>query len=158
MKYQKEFPDFPAADMPDLMPQGFADTSWHNDSCPSFTSEDLGLRIWIDYSDRELCEHAGGSRFALEPSDNEDDITEQVISDNWAVILEAIEEERAEIGACLDQLAKADGAILQWQLDNKKFAVLQKRGLIRMEGDLLIHPKARVVAAIARSSQPVARK
>jgi hypothetical protein len=55
--YRKEFPDFPAIDMP-AIPEGFADSSWHNDSCPSLISEALGLRIWIDYVQVELREHA----------------------------------------------------------------------------------------------------
>ena len=34
IKLSKEFPDFPVADYPTL-PEGFADSSWHNDACPS---------------------------------------------------------------------------------------------------------------------------
>ncbi|SIO50051.1 hypothetical protein SAMN05443247_06618 [Bradyrhizobium erythrophlei] len=146
--HQQEFPDFPAADMP-AIPQGFEDNSWHNDSCPNFTSAELGLRIWIDFADPEQREISEGCRFTLEPSDNEDTITEPISTDDWAVILEAIEEERAEIGACLAQLEKAEGAILHWQLDDKKFEVMLKRGLIRMEGDLFVHPKARKVSELA---------
>nr|WP_166294334.1 hypothetical protein [Bradyrhizobium sp. 2S1]MCK7670896.1 hypothetical protein [Bradyrhizobium sp. 2S1] len=73
------------------MPQGFEDSSWHNDSCPNFTSAELGLRIWIDYFDpakREIS--AGGSRFTLEPADNLDDITDPICTDDWAVILAAV--------------------------------------------------------------------
>jgi hypothetical protein len=148
MKYPTEFPDFPATDMP-ATPQGFADNSWHNDSCPNFTSEELGLRIWIDYADKEQREVPEASRFVLEPSDNADNITDPIVTDDWAVILEAVEEERAEIAACLAELEKADGAILHWKLDDKKFAVMHKRGLIRMEYDCFIHPKAHKVSALA---------
>jgi hypothetical protein len=154
-KYQTEFSDFPAADMP-AIPQGFGDNSWHNDSCPCFISEELGLRIWVDYADKQQREIPDGARFALEPSDNEDNITEPVVSDDWSVILAAVEEERAEITACLAQLEKADGAILHWQLDDKKFAVMLKRGLIRMEGDLLVHPNARKVTELAFTMTPAA--
>ncbi|BBZ93049.1 hypothetical protein BRDID11004_60530 [Bradyrhizobium diazoefficiens] len=146
--YRKEFPDFPAADMPAL-PQGFEDNSWHNDSCPNFTSAELGLRIWIDYADKAQREHPDASRFVLEPAENEDTITDPIITDDWAVILAAVEEERAEIGACLDQLAKAEGAILHWQIDNKSFEVMRKRGLISMQGDMYVHPKARKVSELA---------
>ncbi|WP_029082602.1 hypothetical protein [Bradyrhizobium sp. th.b2] len=69
------------------------------------------------------------------------------------MILAAVEEERAEITACLAELEKAEGAALHWQLDNKKFAVLEKRGLIKSEGDLLIHPKARKVSELAFTMQ-----
>lgn len=48
--YQTEFPDFPAADMP-AIPATFVDTSWHNDMCPSFTSDEIGLLLWVDYLD-----------------------------------------------------------------------------------------------------------
>lgn len=150
--YRKEFPDFPPADMP-AMPQGFEDNSWHNDSCPNFISEELGLRIWIDYTEKEKREHDGGTRFALEPSDNEDDITDPIISDDWQVILDAVEEERADIAACMAELEKAEGAILHWQLDShsytRKFKVLEKRGLIGSDGDLYVHPKARKVSEVA---------
>ncbi|TYL70957.1 hypothetical protein [Bradyrhizobium cytisi] len=146
-KYRTEFPDFPAADMP-TMPRGFEDSSWHNDSCPSFTSEELGLRIWIDYADPAQREHDGGSRFMLEPSESEDTITETLLTDDFAMIQIAVESERQQIAECLAELEKADGAALGWQLDNKKFAVLLKRGLIRSEGDLFIHPKARKVSEL----------
>jgi hypothetical protein len=147
--FPTEFKDFPAADMP-AIPQGFEDTSWHNDRCPSLTSEELGLRIWIDYLDaqRRECRDLG-NRFVLMPSDNEDSITDTVCTHDWAVILEAIEEERAEIAGCLAELEKAEGAALHWQLDNKKFEVMWKRNLIRMEGDLYVHPKARKVSELA---------
>jgi hypothetical protein len=148
MKYCTEFPDFHASDMP-AIPRGFEDNSWHNDSCPNFISEELGLRIWIDFADKHQREIAEGSRFVLEPADNEDNITDPICTDDWAVILEAVEEERAEIAGCLAQLEQADGAILHWQLKDKKFAVMLKRGLIRMEGDLLVHPKARKVSELA---------
>lgn len=147
--YRIEFPDFPAIDMP-AIPEGFADSSWHNDSCPSLISEELGLRIWIDYVQVELREHADdGYRFVLMPDNNDDDITEHVCTDDWAAILAAIEDERSMLAYCLEKLEKAEGAILQWQLDDKHFDVLLKRGLIRQEGDLLIHPKARKVSDLA---------
>ena len=56
--FQTEFPDYPAADMPALPALGnFVDTSWHNDICPSITSDELGLQIWIDYPDPAQREH-----------------------------------------------------------------------------------------------------
>jgi hypothetical protein len=147
-KYLTAFPDFPPADMP-AIPQGFEDSSWHNDSCPSFTSEELGLRIWIDFADPEQRDITEGSRFALEPSESLDNITDPICTDDWQAILDAVEEERAEVAACLERLENAEGAALQWQLDDPKFAVLLKRGIIRSEGDLFIHPKARKVSELA---------
>lgn len=151
--YQQEFPDFAAADLP-AIPQGFEDSSWHNDACPSFISAELGLRIWINYADKEKREQQGDSRFGLQVENTDDDITDPVNSDDWAVILEAVEEERAEITACLAELAKAGGAALNWQLDNRKFEVMLKRGLIGDDGDLYVHPKARKVSEVAYRMEP----
>ncbi|RXG91626.1 hypothetical protein [Bradyrhizobium zhanjiangense] len=148
--YRTEFPDFPAADMP-AIPEGFADASWRNDACPSFLSEALGMRIWIDYADPQQRDHSDGCRFSLVPDSMDDDITDGIATDDWAAVLAAIEEERAQVADVLDQLEKADGAVLQWQLDhNRRFAdAMLKRGLIRSEGDLIIHPKARKVTDLA---------
>lgn len=47
-----------------LLANGFEDTTWHNDICPSFHNDAKGLRLWInelDLSDRE----GDGPRFAL---------------------------------------------------------------------------------------------
>lgn len=63
MTYAYEFPDMPAADMPDL-PAGWFDTSWHNDACPSYTSPD-GVVIWIDYADPDRREFDGHGRFSI---------------------------------------------------------------------------------------------
>lgn len=63
--WASEFEDFPAEDMPPI-PQGWTDTSWHNDAAPSFTAHTFAdesyLRVWVDYADpkqREL----SGTRF-----------------------------------------------------------------------------------------------
>lgn len=45
-----EFPDYPAADLPP-MPAGFRLEAWHNETCPQYTSESLGLTIWLDFAD-----------------------------------------------------------------------------------------------------------
>lgn len=63
MSYQTEFPDFKPADMP-AIPAGFADSSWHNDACPRFENEQLGLTLWVDYLDPAERETAG-RRFLL---------------------------------------------------------------------------------------------
>jgi hypothetical protein len=91
-QWQREFPDFPAADMPDVSPS-FEDKSWHNDACPSFYAEDLGLTLWIDYADREKREMPRYSyRFTLLRQDDpeEDSGREIIATDNWDEILTAI--------------------------------------------------------------------
>jgi len=61
MNYRSEFPRFPvSAYASELLTLGFVDQSNHNDSCPSFTSPDNKIRVWIDYPnacDREHKEH-----------------------------------------------------------------------------------------------------
>jgi hypothetical protein len=64
MTYQTEFPDFPEATMPAMF-SGFEDTSWHNDACPSFEHDGLGLRLHVDYADKAMSEIPNGSRFGL---------------------------------------------------------------------------------------------
>ena len=77
--FRTEFPDYPVEDMPTL-PQGWVDQSWHNDACPSFISEALGLTLWIDYrkvEDREMI----GSRFLVcAVGDNSEAL---LASDDW---------------------------------------------------------------------------
>jgi hypothetical protein len=94
MTFATEFPDFPGSDMPP-MPQGFDDTSWHNDACPSYRSEALGLVVFIDYVDhakREMPEY--GVRFILLADD--DSCHEIAASDEWSEITAAIDNCRKE--------------------------------------------------------------
>ena len=44
----KEFPDFPIACAPEL-PDGWEDTSWHHDECPSYSA--YGLQVFISSDD-----------------------------------------------------------------------------------------------------------
>lgn len=82
--FATEFPDFPVADMP-AIPGGFIDTSWHNDVCPSFTSDVLGLTIWVDYADVTRREHQGWLRFRVTPQDHGVDVSgEDLETDDWA--------------------------------------------------------------------------
>lgn len=65
MSYRTEFPSFP--EMPEaaaLLAQGWTDTSWHNDACPSFKSFDGMLLIWIEHPDES--KRDGGDRFVVE--------------------------------------------------------------------------------------------
>jgi hypothetical protein len=106
MTYRDEFPDFPEAEMP-AAPEGFEDTSWHNDAMPSFEHAGLGLRLHVDYADKAMSESGMGARFGLYqlapwesegesgwdwPSSLGDDSTEPLIieTDDWAAVLAAI--------------------------------------------------------------------
>ncbi len=50
---------------------GWEDTSWHNDSCPTFVHEELGLRLWVDAEKDADREWNGMSRFAVSETDEE---------------------------------------------------------------------------------------
>lgn len=55
MSYQTIFPDFDdAASCERLLALGFADTSWGNDTCPSFERD--GVAIYVDYANASLSE------------------------------------------------------------------------------------------------------
>ena len=64
MTNHSEFPDYALSDLP-AMPEGFADSSWHNDTCPSFIDEAHRLRIFIDYVDKAKRELPDGMRFTV---------------------------------------------------------------------------------------------
>lgn len=46
MSVEKEFPQFDEA-LPVI--EGFVDTSYHHDVCPSLSNEGLGLQLMVDY-------------------------------------------------------------------------------------------------------------
>lgn len=96
MTYRTEFPDFPETDWPE-MPEGFEDTSWHNDVCPNITCEALNLAVYIDYLDpakRECGEN--GKRFIVYRIDGDTTITDDAVdTDNWSEVLDFIARERA---------------------------------------------------------------
>jgi hypothetical protein len=89
--WQREFPDFPPADMP-AVPAGFEDTSWHNNVCPSFYDDELGLLIWVDYADlakREMPRYS--ARFTIMRQADPDDNPREILgTDDWNEILTAI--------------------------------------------------------------------
>lgn len=60
--FTTEFPDYPAEDMPAL-PDGWVDTSWHNDACPSFTKG--RVKMHIDYLSRIMRDTPGFPRFTV---------------------------------------------------------------------------------------------
>lgn len=65
-RYQREFPSFGALDV--ILPDGFTDESWHNDTMPSFVRKlwnGYFLRLWIDYRDHAKREIKGKPRFSL---------------------------------------------------------------------------------------------
>lgn len=87
--FDREFPDFPAADMP-AIPEGFVDVSWKNDSCPSFLNVDAGLVLFVDYLDPELREEPTCPRFSLGVWDDGSTGWTLAATDDWAEILAAL--------------------------------------------------------------------
>lgn len=71
-----EFPDYPANAMPAL-PDGWYDSSWHNDTCPSYTRGDERATILIDYPDAADREFSCQARFVVMV----DDVTSE--TDDW---------------------------------------------------------------------------
>ena len=67
--YEKEFPHFAGVEMPTF--EGFEDTSWHNDVCPSFEKylkQEFSLRVWVDHPDVKQREEGSTltTRYALD--------------------------------------------------------------------------------------------
>lgn len=54
MSVQTEFPNFDG-DLPVI--DGFEDTSYRHDICPSLTNKELGLQLFVDYADPDLSEY-----------------------------------------------------------------------------------------------------
>lgn len=96
--WRDEFPTYPRNEMPEL-PSGaenwdFVDTSWRNNACPSFTSDKLGLHLWIDFPNPDDREHKGVARFILERQDRGIETGESVVeTENWDDVIAAIRAE-----------------------------------------------------------------
>ena len=87
MTYREEFPDFVPEDMP-AIPAGFEDTSWHNDVCPSFTSDACGLTIWVDYPKSQDREFEESVRFSVAPQKDGIEVSgESLATDDWDEVL-----------------------------------------------------------------------
>ena len=81
--------------MPEI-PAGFADTSLHDDVCPSFYDDELGLVIWIDRAERSERE-MGGARFTISRQDDPEDTPREILAtEDWSEILTAIKIRAAE--------------------------------------------------------------
>jgi hypothetical protein len=99
MNYKTAFPRFDDT-LPTL--EGFYDSSWHNDACPSIT-KDLGndryLKIYIDYKDKERSDFRDMEdehyfRFAVYLEKPEEDCNAEFLlqSKDWAEIEKFIKE------------------------------------------------------------------
>lgn len=94
--YRTEFPDFDPATMP-AIPDGWVDTSWHNEPCPTFAPLGLNergepiLQVMVDYADRDQREFPLTARFSLCVWAQED-FHLILETDDWFEIPAAVEE------------------------------------------------------------------
>ncbi len=91
--YKREFPGFPT--ITEAIPEGFKDSSWHNNTCPSFSHEypDGGaLHIHLDWPNpdqRDAGPHFPRYSLWLQHHDGYD-VGEAVVSNDWQEIITAI--------------------------------------------------------------------
>jgi hypothetical protein len=93
--WKRTHPEFEGIDFP--LPEGFKDTSWQHDTCPSFQNKELGVQLFVDYANPEMREVKGFKRFTLvEYEDGEATDSEALAhTDDFAEVLTAIDERRA---------------------------------------------------------------
>lgn len=64
---RREFPDYANELFPAAIPEGFTDSSWRNDTCPSVSAEfgESRLRIWFEMEAPESREYEGAARYTV---------------------------------------------------------------------------------------------
>lgn len=97
--YLYAFPDFGELDI--QAPAGFNDTSYKNDTCPSFSSKKFAdgssLVLYVDYKELDKREYEDTKRFILALRDKEDTyVKDLVLTDDYAEILKAVAEYSVE--------------------------------------------------------------
>lgn len=83
-----QFPDYPFNDLPLEVLTDFQDTSWHNDTCPSFRKGNV--IVWVDWPDPREREDFEGHRFIVCRLDNDGCLTEEeplLETDDWNAVL-----------------------------------------------------------------------
>lgn len=101
MSYKNDFPNFGALNV--KLPENFGDTSYRNDLMPCFTrefSDGARLVLWIDYADVSKRENELSKRFAVQLFDENDEREDIEESDDYSVILAAIETTLERFPAC----------------------------------------------------------
>lgn len=79
-----EHPNFDQSTLPADMPAGFDDSTWCNDTCPSFINEAAGLVIFIDYANPEDREFPETPRFSLGIWDDGSTGENIIATDDWS--------------------------------------------------------------------------
>jgi hypothetical protein len=125
--FREEFDDFPESDMPTL-PAAFVDSSWHNNTCPTFNlGKDYSL--WINYADSAQREFPEMQRFGVEfLPDDKDDPSEWL---HWGNDLdEALAQIAAHIfaSATREYIQGIDPGGWQWREVRRRNAALRAQG------------------------------
>lgn len=84
-----------------LLTRGWADTSWHNNTCPSFNSPENDLRIWIEHSDPALRENP--HRYEVH-TEHEDSTEVLLQTEDWNEVCRFLQQ-------CLDDKQALDDAV-----------------------------------------------
>lgn len=88
-----QHPNFDTATLP-AIPEGWEDTSWRNDACPSFATP-AGVRVWVDYADPAMRDTPSMARFGAyyDPEDALTDADTHHIyeGEDWDALLAAVE-------------------------------------------------------------------
>jgi hypothetical protein len=91
--YRTEFPHFDF-EIPTI-PEGFVDSSWHNNVCPSFErklNDTHSITLWVNYLDENRRE-CGGFQFVVTVHPTEEmgiDMDYEYETNNWEYALSAI--------------------------------------------------------------------
>jgi hypothetical protein len=125
MPFNTAFPDYPAGEMPTI-PIGMVDSSWCQDTCPSFLG--FGVHVFIDYpnpADREIRD---GHRYIVSADMEVYEHNEVLFeSDDWCAVLHFIANHNRAI-------AEAIGLHFVWVLQNDmtpaEFLEMQRRNLV----------------------------
>jgi hypothetical protein len=91
--YLYAFPDFGELDI--QLPAGFSDTSYKNDTCPSFSSEKFtngsSLALFVDYKEVDKREYENTKRFLLVHRDSDDTYVKDLVhTDSFEEVLKAV--------------------------------------------------------------------
>lgn len=95
MTWSTEFPDFPAADLPEEV-KGWCDLSWRNDSCPAFMAPSARYMVFIDYTDEAKREWPGIPRFVVNHFTDGAVGGTALATDDWSAVLKLIDDDERE--------------------------------------------------------------
>ncbi len=88
-----EHPNFDLATLP-AIPEGWTDTSWRNDACPSFDTPS-GVRVYVDYADPKQRDNEGLARFGAyyeaPDAQSSTDRVDVYEGEDWDALLAAVE-------------------------------------------------------------------